>query len=64
MKLAIELTQPQGERLAAIAQRLNVTVEELGAAAIRDLLAEPEPDFLKAATRVLEKNRELYERLR
>ncbi len=63
MKLSVEVTKEQERQLVDQARRLNVAVEELAAAAVRDLLAQPEPDFLKAAARVLEKNRELYRRL-
>jgi hypothetical protein len=38
-------------------------VSELAKAAINDLLAKPESDFERAASRVLEKNAELYKRL-
>lgn len=44
-------------------KRLGVRVEELAAAAVQDLLAQPDPAFQQAASRVLEKNRELYRRL-
>ncbi len=38
--------------------------EELAAAAVRDLVGRQDPEFEATAQRVLEKNRELYERLR
>jgi hypothetical protein len=50
-------------QLAEEARRLNVRIEELATAALQDLLAQREADFRDAATRVLEKNRELYRRL-
>jgi hypothetical protein len=43
--------------------RLAVRPEDLAAAAVRDLLAAPAPDFQAAARRVLAKNEELYRRL-
>jgi hypothetical protein len=49
--------------LAEEAKRLGVRVEDLAAAAVQDLLAQPDPTFQEAASRVLEKNRELYRRL-
>lgn len=64
MKLSVEMTDEQQRRLSEEAKRLNVAVEELAGAAVRDLLTEPEADFQQAAKRVLEKNRELYRRLR
>ncbi|MGH7630584.1 MAG: hypothetical protein ACREOF_14625 [Gemmatimonadales bacterium] len=63
MKISIELTGSQQQQLAAAAQRLNVPAELLAAAAVRDLVAQPAPEFEQVAQRVLEKNRELYERL-
>jgi hypothetical protein len=63
MRLSVELTATLEAQLAAVAARLNVRPEELAAAALRDLLTAPEPDFQEAAARVLEKNRELYRRL-
>lgn len=63
MKLAIELTPPQSDRLRAEAERLGVPLEELARAVVADALATPEPDFSDAMEYVLEKNRELYRRL-
>jgi hypothetical protein len=63
MKISVELTESQRAALAATAERLNVAPDDLAAAAVRDLLANPGEDFTRAADRVLEKNRELYRRL-
>lgn len=63
MRLSVELTPALEVQLAAVAARLNVSAEDLAAAALRDLVAEREADFQAAAARVLEKNRELYRRL-
>ena len=41
-----------------------VRMQELAAAAVRDLVGRQDPEFEATAQRVLEKNRELYERLR
>jgi predicted transcriptional regulator len=64
MRLAIELSETQQKRLAEIARRLNVPAESLAEAAVRELVAQPEADFDRVATRLFAKNRELYERLR
>jgi len=64
MTLAIQLSEDQERRLAEIAGRLNVPAESLAEAAIRELVAQSESNFDQVATRLLEKNRELYERLR
>jgi len=63
MKLAIELTPEQRLQLEDAAKRLSVPVESLAAAAIRDLVALPSSEFEQAASKLLEKNQELYERL-
>ena len=63
MKVSIELSPADTERLQAEAGRLGVMPERLAHAAISDLLAREHDDFEVAARRVLEKNRELYRRL-
>ena len=63
MKIAIELNAIQTERLKAIAADLGVDAEELAQAAVADLVSANAEDFESAASRVLEKNRELYRRL-
>lgn len=63
MNISVRITEAQRKRLEEAAQRLRIPVEELAAAAVRDLLAQPEPDFEAVASRVMEKNRELYDRL-
>ena len=60
MKLAIELTEQQAQRLREGATRLGVEPEQLALAAVTDLIAS---DFDAAAQRVLKKNEELYRRL-
>jgi hypothetical protein len=64
MKLAIQLTEAQEQRLAEISARLNVPAESLAEAAVRDLVDQSSGDFDQVADRILTKNRELYERLR
>jgi hypothetical protein len=63
MRLSLEITEAQQGQLNAIAQRLNVPVDELAAAALRDLLDRRETEFEAAAQRVVKKNAELYRRL-
>lgn len=63
MTLHLELDEQQVQRLQDAARRLNVSVNDLAKAAINDLLARPDDDFDRAATRVLNKNVELYRRL-
>lgn len=64
MKIAIQLSDAQERRLAEIAARLNIPAESLAEAAVRELVDPSEGEFDRVADRLLEKNRELYERLR
>jgi hypothetical protein len=63
MKLTIDLSPAQAERLRLEAERLGLAPEDLARAAIADLLATPGEDFKTAAERVLRKNEDLYRRL-
>lgn len=63
MKLAIDLSPSQADRLHERAKSLGVQPEELARAAVADLLASPEDAFRAAAEEVLQKNAELYRRL-
>jgi hypothetical protein len=63
VKLTIDLSPAQAERLRQEADRLGLAPEDLARAAIADLLATPGDDFKAAAERVLRKNEELYRRL-
>jgi hypothetical protein len=60
MKLSVEVTEAEEAKLAQEARRLNVSAEELAAAAVQDLLGQRDADFEQAAARVLEKNRERW----
>ena len=63
MKLTIDLSLMQAERLRHEATRLGLAPEDLARAALADLLATRDDDFRRAAERVLRKNQELYQRL-
>jgi hypothetical protein len=63
MKLTIDLSPAQAERLRHEAERLGLAPEDLARVAIADLLATPGDDFKGAAALVLRKNKELYRRL-
>jgi len=60
MKLTIDLSAAQAERLRDEAARLGLAPEDLARAALADLLANRDDDFKTAAERVLRKNEELY----
>ena len=63
MKLTIELSPAQADRLRQEAERLGLAPEDLARAAIADLLATQDDEFKTAVERVLRKNEELYGRL-
>ena len=63
MKIAIELNPAQSAQLRRIAASLGVNAEELALAALSDFVSAGAEEFESAATRVLHKNRELYQRL-
>ena len=63
MTLSIQLPDDAERQLREAAQRLNVPVDQLAAAAVRDFVTQPAGDFEDAARRVLAKNGELYRRL-
>ena len=63
MKIPIELSELQAEKLRGEAQRLGIRPEDLAAAAVVDLLGRHGEDFESAASYVLQKNEELYRRL-
>jgi hypothetical protein len=63
MKIAVELSPDEAELLANTAVRLGVRPEELARATLTDALGQDKDEFRKAAEHVLEKNRNLYQRL-
>ncbi|AUX46969.1 DNA-binding protein [Sorangium cellulosum] len=63
MKLAIDLSPSQADRLRERAKSLGLQPEELARAAVADLLTIPDDEFRDAAEVVLQKNAELYRRL-
>jgi predicted transcriptional regulator len=63
MKLSIELSAAQAERLRHEAERLGLSPEELARAAVADILAAQDEEFRKTAEHVVRKFGELYRRL-
>ena len=64
MAITVQLTPEQEATLKELAEQLRIRPEDLAGAAVRDLLAQRDEDFLRIAKQVVEENRELYERLR
>ena len=63
MAISLQLDEMQSQRLQELASELKVDANELARAAINDLVARPAADFDRAVRYVLDKNRELYQRL-
>ena len=63
MRISIDITGADERALIAAAERLNVPVDALAAAALRDFLGLRGEELERAAERVVAKNRELYQRL-
>jgi len=63
MSISLQLDDEQSARLEERARELGVDARELAKAAVNDLLTRPAEDFNRAASFVLEKNKELYRRL-
>lgn len=61
--LTIELQDELVERAQAEARRRNMTVEELAALGLKELLAKPDAEFERIARRIIEEDRELLRRL-
>ncbi len=64
MTIPIELSDSQAEKLRSEARRLGIEPQALAAAAVLDLLNSANLDFTRAAGYVIERNQELYKRLR
>jgi hypothetical protein len=61
--IEIQLPEQIAAKLVEAAQRLGVTVEDLLQASVEEKLARLDEDFLSATSYILEKNKELYQRL-
>ena len=61
--MTVQLDDARAEALRNKAQRAGLEPEQLLAASLDDLIAQPDVDFDAAVSRVLSRNRELYRRL-
>ena len=61
--ITIQVPSDRFLKLKEMADRLQITPEQLVQANVEDLLAQPEEAFWEALTYVLVKNSELYRRL-
>ena len=63
MSITFVLDDEQSRRLEEKARQWGVDPQVLLKAAVNDLISRPDEDFARTARRVLDKNRELYQRL-
>ena len=61
--MTLQIDDEKANALRAKAQRVGLEPEQLLRASLDDLIGQPDDDFDQAASRVLSKNRELYQRL-
>ena len=61
--LTISLSDEEMRRLEALGKGEGLTVEQMVRLGINDFIGQPDDAFHAAATRVMEKNAELYRRL-
>ncbi|MCC5612066.1 DNA-binding protein [Nostoc sp. CHAB 5834] len=61
--ITINITEQQLQKLQSLAQKLGMSTEELLSASVEDLLNSRQNEFNQAASYVLQKNAELYQRL-
>jgi predicted DNA-binding protein len=61
--LTISLSDEEMRRLEVLGKREGLTVEQIVRLGIIDFIDQPDDAFRAAATRVMEKNAELYRRL-
>jgi antitoxin FitA len=61
--ITINMTEEQLQKLQELAQKFGISTEELLSVSLKDLLNYPKSEFPEAASYVLRKNAELYQRL-
>ena len=62
-RIIVEIDDNKAAILENKAKKFGLLPEQFVSASIEDLISQPEPDFEEAMRKVLDKNRELYERL-
>ena len=61
--ITVEIEDSKVALLRKKAEKFGLLPDQLVAASLEDLIAQPEPEFETAMNRVLSKNKELYGRL-
>ena len=62
-RIIVDIDDNKAAILKDKAKKFGLLPEQFVSASIEDLISQPEPDFEEAMRKVLDKNRELYERL-
>ena len=62
-RIIVEIDDNKAAILEDKAKKFGLLPEQFVSASIEDLISQPEPEFEEAMRKVLDKNRELYERL-
>jgi hypothetical protein len=62
-RIIVEIDDNKAAILEDKAKKFGLLPEQFVSASIEDLISQPEPDFEEAIRKVIDKNRELYERL-
>jgi hypothetical protein len=62
-RITVEIDDNKAAILADKAKKFGLLPEQFVTASFEDLISGPEPDFEAAMRKVLNKNRELYQRL-
>jgi hypothetical protein len=62
-EITIKLPEDRLEALKKLSADLGISAEELARLTIEELIAEPAPDLDRFVERILDKNRDLYQRL-
>lgn len=63
MRITIDLSDQHATQLRTIAEALGIEPDKLAQALLADWLVQPQDDFRKAAAHVLQKNKELHQKL-
>ncbi len=61
--ITVTISEERLQKLQNLAKQFNIPTEELLRVSLEELVARPQEDFQKALEYVLEKNKELYQRL-
>jgi len=61
--ITVTVSEDRLQKLQDLAKQFNIPTEELLRVSLEELVARPQEDFQKALEYVLEKNKELYQRL-